>query len=213
MKKAFACLVATLACAMMAYAAAAATNNFTSSTFKFSMEYPEGWNMKEESSETEGSAEAAAMGITMPKMVSACFAEKKCKPGNNGKDPQLNLMITDLTSAAKMARSFKSPAVKASPVKTEAREMPDTCEVIEKGRKTWAGVKAPFETVRCPEKKRWRYTTTITMNRKRAKMNNMYQFECSMLSKSKDKADSLAEYQQGLKPHCEASIASSKMTK
>lgn len=217
MNRVIVCLIATLVCIAITSPARAAANTFTNSDFKFSMEYPDGWNMKEETPDAESQSAATALGMSMPKMVSACFAEKKCTPGKKSKTPQLNLMIVDLKSAAKAGQRFKGipkPGERNNAFSdTEKEERSPSCDLIEKGRRKWAGFKAPFTTVRCPEKKRWRYTTRITMKRKRSGMNNLYTLECSMRSKSKDKADSLTEYNLELKPTCEASIASSKMTK
>ncbi|MFH1830856.1 MAG: hypothetical protein ABH871_08805 [Pseudomonadota bacterium] len=185
MKNALLWLMVVTASMLFVSHASAEENTYSNSEFKFMMKYPENWKMKEDSD----------------KMTSVCFAKKKCEIDNFVNKPQINLVMQDLKGTnTTSSKKYTSP----EGIKTE-------CDVIEKGKKTWAGKSSYFTTMRCPEKKYWRYTTTITMTRKRSKMYNRYALTCSMLSKSKDKAASVADYDKELKMLCEEAIASSRM--
>ena len=228
MRKIMFVAVIVAAAALVAANAMAGPQSYSNAEFKFAMEYPEGWKMKEETPKMEVDVGEAAFGfkigkkvdvgqqVGMPKMLNVCFSSKKCSPGSSSKHPEIDLMITDLKSTEKLAKKMQGSASSSKKGKDDGdkgEKAKSECDLIEKGRKTWASKKSTFMTMRCPEKKKWRYTTSIHMNRKYAGMSNMYMLECSMLSKSKDKAESLTEYQNEFKPKCNAAISSAKMMK
>ncbi|MBN1282962.1 MAG: hypothetical protein JXA24_04230 [Proteobacteria bacterium] len=203
-----AALVAALA------APAFAGQSYTNGQFKYSCTYPDNWKAKEESAKAElNSAEAAmmrGMGVEMPLMASACFGSKRCSPGDMGPDPQMHLMMMEVPKVKKGKAPADRPKAKAEKA---SRDKETNCEVIARGNKKWAGASVPYTTTRCEEKKRWRYNTTLTMLRNRGGKNYTYTFDCTMRSKSKDKGESMTEFNRELKPFCDASIASARFVK
>lgn len=180
-----------LAC-MILYAtpcAAGTTKEYANDDFKFAIDYPSGWSTEES---------VARKGDDSRETLAACFSEKKCRPGKPGKRPQIDLEIKDMSGSG---------------TEHAVARIGDGCEIVDSGERRWAGKRSEFRTVRCPERGRWRYTTTITMERKRVGMHIDYKLACSMRTKSKDKENSFDEYRKGLEPACMDTIASSRMIK
>jgi len=165
------------------------TTGYTNAVFKFAIDYPSGWSAEES---------LARNGDDSHVTLSVCFSEKGCRPGKPGKRPQIDLEIVDMSGSN----------IKHAPVKIGAG-----CEIVESGKRRWAGKRSDIRTVRCPERGHWRYTTTIMMERKRKGMHIDYKLACSMRTKSKDEDESLSEYRKKLEPACTEAIDSSRMMK
>jgi hypothetical protein len=208
-------LAAIIVAAAIALPAIAGDNLYSNSDYRFSLKYPQGWKMKEDKQKVEVPAEAAGMkvgGVDLGRMaglemVHVCFGEKKCNPGDFGKEPEIHLMMNSMAPVAKSERK----AAKKEDASSEKGK--DECDIVEKGKKNWAGTSTQFMTMRCPEKKKWRYTTTLTINRKAAKRSNMYMLQCTVRPDEKDKAKSFELYRSELKPQCDSAIATSRFMK
>ncbi|MFA4974669.1 MAG: hypothetical protein WC683_18845 [bacterium] len=213
--KGIAVMIFTALLSLAIAAPAHAVQSYNNQQFKYACTYPDGWKVKEESAKADmSSAEAAAaksMGLEMPSMASACFGQKKCNPGDFSADPQIHLIMMEVPKAKKGKAQKETASVEKKDKKEKKGE--SKCEVIAQGKKSWAGSKAPYTTTRCEEKKKWRYNTTLTMMRNRGGKNYNYTLDCTMRSKSKDKAESLTEFNRDLKPMCDANVASTKLTK
>ncbi len=193
---------------------------YTNYDYKFELKYSSDWNANE--SKMGGDVNMDVKGINipgmkmeMPRMLSVCFTEgNKCEAGKLDDDPSANLMIMDINAAKKMAPKVKPGKVEKSEKaeKPEQLDKPE-CETIERTNVKWGGTSAPWMTVRCPEKKKWRYTTTVIMKRQNGKMLDNYTLMCSMRSKSKDKTESFTEYSDQLKPRCQKMVSTTKFRK
>ncbi|MFA4875561.1 MAG: hypothetical protein WC956_09620 [bacterium] len=187
--------------------------------YKFELKYPGNWNANENKvggdkdvNVNVKGVKVTAMKMEIPRMLTVCFTEgNKCESGKLDDDPSANLMVVDMNAAKKMAP--KGKAEKADrPEKVEKMEKPE-CETIERTNVKWAGRSAPWMTIRCPEKKKWRYTTTVMMQRPNGKAQDAYTLMCSMRSKSKDKEESFTEYKDDLKPRCQKMVSTTKFRK
>ena len=224
MKRCLRGVMLVLAAVLFALPAAAQEKTYTNEDFKFMLKYPEKWKMSEQKPQGGMRVGRGMFGVDvgrsmMPKMAQACFAQKKCSPGSTKKGPEYHLMMMELKPVKKTTRKRESRTGGDRPRPTERgrakREKPE-CDIIARGHKTWAGKSTPFVTTRCPEKKRWRYTTMLSMQRKiRGRKNmNMYTMQCTLLTKATIKEpDSRDEYKKVLRPRCRRAIASSKMLK
>lgn len=208
MKKTAILATIALALTLVAGTISASESGYSNPEFKFAMDYPAGWKMDQKST-------VQRAGMPTPKLAAACFSKQKCKVGEFGKSPQINLVIVDLASSREMASELEQQFGGQAPTRKDDDKgaKAESCEVIEKGHKRWAGRKSIFATTRCSDGRKWRYTTKITMKRKLRGMHNLYALECSMRSRSRYEADSLSEYEKELKPECEAAIASARMLK
>jgi hypothetical protein len=190
-------LAAIIVAAAIALPAIAGDNLYSNSDYRFSLKYPQGWKV--------GGVDLGRMAGL--EMVHVCFGEKKCNPGDFGKEPEIHLMMNSMAPVAKSERK----AAKKEDASSEKGK--DECDIVEKGKKNWAGTSTQFMTMRCPEKKKWRYTTTLTINRKAAKRSNMYMLQCTVRPDEKDKAKSFELYRSELKPQCDSAIATSRFMK
>lgn len=177
------------------FAADVSDKVYSNNEFGFELQYPGDWKIKEY--KPSGNSVRSTM---------VCFGVKKCESDEPGKGPEARLNISDLKSVHNLPVSNQK-AEKADknvvPEKTE-------CDTIENSNLKWGGRKSPWVTLRCEEKKKWRYTTTVTMQRKGPKGYDLYSLKCSMLADSKDKTDSLEDYKKILKPRCEKIFSSTK---
>jgi len=205
---------------LFALPALAQEKTYTNEDFKFMLKYPGDWKMAEESPKAEMKVGRGMFGVDvgkavgMPRMAQACFAQKKCSPGDTKKGPEYHLMMNEIRPVKRQAGAPSEAGEEKRRARTKRergeREKPE-CDIIARGRVSWAGKGSPFITMRCPEKGRWRYTTSLNMRRTVRGRNNMYMMQCTLLTKEKDKAKSLPEYRAVLKPRCDRAIASSRM--
>jgi hypothetical protein len=192
-----------------------ADKSYSNGEYKFSLRYPGDWQAKEQKAEAPDLSAAGAVGAMFGKklsgglgMTTVCFGSGKCEAGDSGKDPQADLMIADMAAMERMTSMGRkgSHSGHGGPEKSD-------CEEIERTSVKWGGASAPWITTRCPEKKKWRYQTAVTMQHGSSKGKDLYTLNCSMLSKSSDKTESLSEYRGDLKPRCEKIVSTTKFSK
>ena len=176
---------------------------YANEEFKFSLRYPADWKATERTEETSSSARAGRLEIS-----SVCFGPKRCEAGRLGSQPQAHLIVADA------AGSFPAglPGGKGR-ARHAGGEVVSDCDVVEKMNVKWAGASAPWVAMRCPEKRRWRYTATVMMRRPAAGGIDTMSLMCTMLSDSREKEASLAEYDGELKPRCRRIVSTTKFTR
>lgn len=202
-----------------ASAAKGADKSYANGDYRFELKYDADWNAienKMDAPKVDMGAMGklpgmASMSLGMPRMLAVCFnGGKKCEMDEKDADPNARLMVVDLNSAPKgKARGGKGEAERHE----EGKGGKDECEMIEKSSVKWGGASAPWMTMRCPEKKKWRYTTTVTMQRPNGKQKDLYTLMCSMRSESKDKEESMKEFTGELKPRCQKIVSTTKFGK
>ncbi len=208
-------------------ASAGSAKVYANSDFKFELKYSDDWNATENklgggsedlnskladmSTKMKGMPGMAGLPMTMPQGLAVCFNKgKKCDSVEKETDPNAQLMIMDLNTLP-VVRGKKSKPNEVE--KPEPKMAKAECETIERTNVKWGGASAPWTTIRCPEKKKWRYNTTVLMQRAAGKAKNQYTLMCSMRSDSKDKDESLTEFQAQLKPRCQQMVSTTQFKK
>jgi len=229
MKKAVAVGVFALLMCTAGYAVAV-DNTFADGGFKFSMNYPESWKSETETPGVEVSKsifgfkvgtkiDASKISDKVPSMVNACFAEKKCSPGDMKKGPEMHLMMMDLAAMSKMGKGESdSKRDKKGSSPSDMAEERDDCKLISRTSTRWAGRKATDMVMCCPDgKKKWRCTEYLSMQRNVGKAKNMYNLMCTVQEKGKNDEDArqkaLAKFNGEMKPVCDKARTSSKFLK
>ncbi|HPM41220.1 MAG TPA: hypothetical protein PLY45_02135, partial [bacterium] len=172
--------------------------------FKFSLRYPADWKATEKREEIPSPASAGKLKIS-----SVCFGPKRCEAGRLGSQPQAHLIVAEADAVG----SFPAGPPGGGRARRAGGEVVSDCDVVEKMNVKWAGASAPWVAMRCPEKRRWRYTATVTMRRPAAVGSETISLMCTMLSDSKDKESSFAEYNGELKPRCRRIVSTTKFTR
>lgn len=195
-----------------------ADKSYANSDYRFELKYDADWNAVENKMDAPKIDAGAlanipgmpSIGLGMPRMLAVCFGnDKKCEMDGKDNDPNARLMVVDI------AKTPKGKGGKESAERHEggSKGGKDECEMIERSSVKWGGASAPWMTMRCPEKKKWRYTTTVTMQRNAGKAKDMYTLMCSMRSDSKDKDESMREFTGELKPRCQKIVSTTKFGK
>ncbi len=194
-----------------------ADKTYSNGDYRFELRYDADWNAIENKMDAPkvdmgslaGIPGMPSVGLGVPRMLAVCFnGGKKCEMDDKDADPNARLMVVDLASAPK-GKGGKGSAERDG----ERKGGKDECEMIEKSSVKWGGASAPWMTMRCPEKKKWRYTTTVTMQRPAGKQKDLYTLMCSMRSDSKDKDESMKEFTGELKPRCQKIVSTTKFGK
>lgn len=136
-----------------------------------------------------------------PAATTICLTERnKCEWNDFSRVPEVQLMAANL-GLLKKAKVERTPKMNAD------------CNIIEKSTVKWGGSNANWTTYRCPEMRKWRYLTTVTMNRPGDKPVNSYTLMCSMRSTTRHANDAIAEYKNDLKPLCQKVVSTTKFSK
>jgi hypothetical protein len=154
--------------------------------------------------------------ITMPRTANVCFATKRnCESKDPVHDPMARLSIVNMQAlenmvSPSMRRQLAQAQAKAQAPAEAPQEAGSQCDTLENVKKKWGGENATWMAMRCPEEDAWRYSVTVSMQRKAMRGQDMYSLMCTMRSKSKDKEGSLAEFRGDLKPRCEKIVSTTK---
>lgn len=178
---------------------------YANEEFKFSLRYPADWKATERREEIPYPA-----GVGRLEISSVCFGPKRCEAGRLGSQPQAHLIVAGADAAGSFPAGPRGGKVRA---RRAGGEVVSDCDVVEKMNVKWAGAGAQWVAMRCPEKRRWRYTATVTMRRTAAGGGDTMSLMCTMLSDSREKEASLAEYDGELKPRCRRIVSTTKFTR